>query len=64
MRGRIATHTRLLHDFNRDLFAGALGNGFHNGPDFFRNPSLAADDLSHVAFGNTKLQNCPFLAGN
>ena len=52
-----ATHDRSIHDFHRDFFTGALSNGFNNGTDLFCDPTLAADDLAHVTFGNTQLQH-------
>ena len=41
-----ATHKPLIHDFDRDLLACALGNGFYDGPDLLGDPTLAANYLA------------------
>ena len=56
MRDGIATHHRLIHDLDRDLFAGALGYSLNNGTDLLGDPSLAADHFTHVPFGNMEFQ--------
>ena len=56
-----ATHNPLIHDFNSDLVASALGHSLHDGTDLLGDPTLAADDLTHVAFGNTQFQNLALI---
>ena len=50
-----ATHNPLIHDFNSDLVAGALGHSLHDGTDLLGDPTLAANYLTHVAFCNAEI---------
>ena len=53
-----------IHDFYRNFLAGALRHGLHDGADLLGDPTLAANDLAHVAFGNTKLEDGAFVVLN
>ena len=56
MRGICHAHPS-IHDFYRNLLAGALGYGFHDSTDLLGDPTLAANDLAHVCAGNMQLQD-------
>ena len=53
MRDDTATHYPLIHDFDSDLLASALGHSLDDGTDLLGDPTLAANDLAHVALGYT-----------
>ena len=54
----------LIHDFNCDLFAGALGNSLYDGTDLLGDPTLAANHLAHIARGDMELQYLAFFIGS